>query len=91
MTQKQREQYFKKQQEALVRINKINPVTEVVNMNFPEQTTIDVSKPLLDNMFDCITASLGVHDLVLDYEPDEDDVYDEMPTEKTIQAFFRRF
>ena len=74
MTPKQREQYFKKQQEALARINKITPVAEVTNTTF-----------------DYIAANLGVHDLVLDYEPNEDDIYDEMPTEETIKDFFRRF
>lgn len=78
MTPKQREQYFKKQQEALARINKITPVAEVTS------TT-------LDGMFDYIAVNLGVHDLILDYEPNEDDIYDEMLTEETIQDFFRRF
>lgn len=91
MTPKQREQYFKKQQRALARIDKIDPVTEVINTNLPEQTEIDISNPLLDEMFDLIAARMGIHDEVLNYEPDEDDIYDEMPTERTIRDFIDLF
>ena len=85
------EEFFKKQQKALARINKIDPVTEVVNVNLPEQTEIDVSKLLLDKTFNLIAARMGIHEEALNYEPDEDDVYDEMPTEKTIIDFINLF
>ena len=85
------EEFFKKQQQALARINKIDPVTEVVNTNIPEQTEIDISNPLLDEVFDLIAARMGIHEEVLNYEPDEDDIYDEMPTEKTIRDFINLF
>ena len=85
------EEFFKKQQQALARISKIDPVTEVVNTNFPEQTEIDISNPLLDEVFDLIAARMGIHEEVLNYEPDEDDIYDEMPTEKTIRDFINLF
>lgn len=85
------DEFFKKQQQALVRINKIDPITEVVNINLPEQTEIDISNPLLDRMFGLITARMGIHKEVLNYEPDEDDIYDEIPTEKTIKDFINLF
>ena len=85
------EEFFKKQQKALARINQIDPITEVVNTNLPEQTEIDVSKLLLDRAFNLITARMGIHEEVLNYEPDEDNVYDEMPTEKTIRDFVNLF
>ena len=85
------EEFFKKQQQALVRINKIDPVTEVVNINIPEQTEVDISNPLLDRVFNLITARMGIHEEVLNYEPDEDDIYDEMPTEKTLKDFINLF
>lgn len=85
------EEFFKKQQQALVHINKIDPVTEVVNINLSEQTEIDISNPLLDRVFDLITTRMGIHEEVLNYEPDEDDIYDEMPTEKTIKDFINLF
>lgn len=85
------EEFFKKQQQALAHINKIDPVTEAVNINLPEQTEIDISNPLLDGVFDLITARMGIHEEVLNYEPDEDDIYDEMPTEKTLKDFINLF
>lgn len=85
------EEFFKKQQKALIRINQIDPVTEVVNTNPLEQTEVDVSKLLLDRTFNLITARMGIHEEVLNYEPDEDDIYDEMPTEKTIKDFINLF
>ena len=79
------EEFFKKQQKALARINKIDPVTEVVNVNLPEQTEIDVSKLLLDKTFNLITARMGIHEEALNYEPDE------VTTEKTIIDFINLF
>ena len=90
MTQKQKEQYFKKQQAALAHINKIEPMTEVVNTT-SEQAVIDRDNVMLDSVFDYITTKLGIHEEVLNYEPDEDDVYDEMPTETTIKDFINLF
>ena len=75
----------------MVRINKINPVTKVTNIKLSEQNEIDVNKLLLNKVFDLIAAKMGVHEEVLDYEPDEDDVYDEMPTEKIIKDFIDLF
>ena len=75
----------------MVRINKINPVTKVTNINLSEQTEIDINKLFLNKTFDSIAARMGIHEEVLDYEPDEDDVYDEMPTEKTIKDFINLF
>ena len=86
MTPKQKEQYFRKQQEALARISKIEPMTEVVNTT-SEQATIDRDNSMLDAMFDYISVKLGIHEDVLNYEPDENDIYDEMPTEKTLRNF----
>lgn len=57
----------------------------------PEQTKINVSNSLLDEVFHLIATRMGVHEEALDYEPDEDDIYDEMPTEKTIQDFIDLF
>ena len=85
------EEFFKKQQQALTRISKIDPVTEVVNTNLPEQTEIDISNPLLDRVFDLITTRMGIHEEVLNYESDEDDIYNEMPTEKTLKDFINLF
>lgn len=85
------EEFFKKQQKALTRINQIDPVTEVVNTNLPEQAEIDVSKLLLDRAFNLITARMGIHEEVLSYEPDTSDIYDEMPTERTIKDFINLF
>lgn len=90
MTPKQKEQYFKKQQEALAHINKIEPMTEVINTT-SEQAVIDRDNIMLDSVFDYITAKLGIHEEVLNYEPDEDDIYDEMPTEKTLKDFINLF
>lgn len=75
-------EFVKKQQR--VRINKIDPATEVVNLCPPEQVE-------LDEIFDLIAARMGIHEEVLNYEPDEDDIYDEMPTEKTIKDFINLF
>lgn len=83
--------FVKKQQKTLTRINQIDPITETVHINLPEQAKTDVSKPLLDEVFDLIAARMGIHEEVLNYEPDEDDIYDEMPTEKTIQDFIDLF
>lgn len=84
-------EYFKKQQKALTRINKIDPVTEVINTNLPEQAEIDVSTLMLDKAFNLITARMGIHEEVLNYEPDEDDIYDEMPTKKTLKDLINLF
>lgn len=83
-------EFFKKQQTS-VHINKIDLVTEVVSINLSEQTKTDVSKLLLDKTFDSIITKMGVHEEVLDYELDEDDIYDKMPTEKTIKDFINLF
>ena len=61
-----------------------------------QQNALDkLNQIILDDIYDptfqAASNRIGLHDLVLDYEPREEDVYDYMPTEETIKEFFRRF
>ena len=81
----------KNNKKTLTRINQIDPITETVHINLPEQAKIDISSPLFNEVFDLIAARMGIHEEVLNYDPDEDDIYDEMPTEKIIKDFIDLF
>ena len=81
----------KNNKKTLTRINQIDPVIEMVHIDLPKQAKIDIGSSLLDEVFDLITARMGIHEEVLNYEPDEDDIYDEMPTEKTLKDFISLF